>query len=491
MPIAEIALGEFLPSQPTTKNPGCVVADGVIAAEGGYSPLPMPVAKAVPVVGRVRGAELLFRPEGSPFIVGGTTNALFVRLNNTVTTQSVGPALADGFSWDFAQFNNFVIATAPGNVPRYIPNYATGVAFEALPGSPPLARYCERFSEFIMLGNIDGAESRVQWSSYNSPATSWAPARITQAGFNDLNPKFGPVTALTGGRYPMVFQDRAVWLVQYVGPPSIWSFTLASEDRGCIAPYSCVTVGSQTFFLSQDGFWLTNGSEFVPIGSQRVNRWFFENADNATLSWTQGTVDWRNKSIVWAFRTSQASGPDFDKLLIYSWEQNRFSTATLPVQRLVGSRIPGTTLEDLNALFTTLEQVSPNLDSQEWKAGDRILAAFIGNGSGSSFYSTFNGQNMEANWETGFFQPSPGSRVFVSEAQGVFDATDWAMEVAPVMMDNQRVESYGTYTSPGINGAIPMRGDGKEMRLAVRMPEGTEWDRALAVQLTFRPSGRR
>ncbi|UNY40283.1 putative noozle protein [Paracoccus phage vB_PmaP_KLEP18-1] len=490
MPTIDIPLGEFLPSQPTAKNPGCVIADNVIPAEGGYAPLPAPIARPETVPGRVHGAELMFRPEGVPFIVGGTSGRLFVRVGNTVTSQVSTPALDVGLSWDFAQFNNFIIATAPGNIPRYIPDYTAGVSFIALPGSPPIARYCERFAEFVMLGNIDGAESRVQWSSYNSPAGSWAPARITQAGFNDLNPRFGAVTALVGGCYPMVFQDRAVWLVQYVGPPSVWQFTLASEDRGCIAPFSAVTVGSQTFFLSQDGFWLTNGSEFVPIGSQRVNRWFFETADNATLNRTQGTVDWRNKCIVWAFRSAQAPGEDFDRVLIYSWEQDRFSTATINVQRLVGSRIPGTTLEDLDALFGSLENVTPNLDAAEWRAGDRILAAFIGQ-SGQAAYSTFNGPALEANWETGFFQPMPGSRAFVSEAQAVMDAQDWVMQVAPVQMDNQRTETYGPFTGPGVNGASPMRGDGKEMRLAVRMPDGATWERVIGVQLTFRPSGRR
>lgn len=490
MPTIEIPLGEFLPSQPTAKNPGCVIADNVIPAEGGYSHLPSPTPQAGPVSGRVRGAELLFRPDGGPFIVGGTTDELFVRIGSTVTSQTISPALAEGLSWDFAQFNNFVIATAPGNVPRYLPDYTTGVVWEDLPGEPPIARYCERFAEFMMLGNVDGAESRVQWSSYNSPATTWAPQRVTQSGFNDLNPRFGPVTALSGGRYPMVFQERAVWLVQYIGPPAVWNFTIASEDRGCIAPFSVVTVGSQTFFLSQDGFWLTNGSEFVPIGSQRVNRWFFETADNATLAETQGTVDWRNKCIIWAFKTSQNGGSDFDKALIYSWEQNRFSTATIRTQRLVGSRIPGTTLEDLDALFSSLEDVTPDMDSQEWKAGDRILAAFMGDET-AGIYHTFNGGAMEANWETGFFQPMPGSRAFVSEAQAVLDAQDWVAQVAAVMMDNQRRETYGPFVQPGVNGASPLRGDGKEMRLAVRMPEGANWDRALGVQLTFRPSGRR
>ena len=104
-----------------------------------------------------------------------------------------------------------------------------------------------------MLGYIDGAPTRIQWSSFNSPATTWAADRLTQAGYADLDPRFGPITALVGGRYPMVFQERGISLVQYVGPPTVWRVSVVSEDRGCIAPFSVATIGSQTYFLSGMG----------------------------------------------------------------------------------------------------------------------------------------------------------------------------------------------------------------------------------------------
>jgi hypothetical protein len=287
----------------------------------------------------------------------------------------------------------------------------------------------------------------------------------------------------------MVFQERGVSLVQYVGPPTVWRVSLVSEDRGCTAPRSVVTIGSQTFFLSQDGFYMTNGSEFVPIGSQRVNQWFFETVDNAFISWTQAAVDWQNRCVIWAFRSIGAALPD--RLLIYSWEQNRFSTATVDVDWIVGSRISATSLEDLDALFATLEDVTPSMDSEVWLAGDRVLGAFISEGGTTATFNTFNGNALQADWELGAFQPSPGSRVFVSGAQPVMDTTDWTMQAAAIPADNARMETPGDYNSPGVDGIIPLRSDSKEMRLALRMPAAATWRRAQAVQLTFRGSGKR
>lgn len=439
-------------------------------------------------LGPVRGAALFFRDDGTQVIVGGSEDNIFVRLGPLAYETGVAASVIDGEAWDFAQFNDFIFATSIANDLMYLSDVDTATEWTLATGSPPRAKFCERFADFLMLGHIDGAPNRIQWSHFNAPLSSWAASRLTQAGFADLDTRLGEVTGLAAGRYPMVFQERGVSLVQYVGPPTVWRVTLVSEDRGCIAPYSLATVGSQTFFLSQDGFWLTNGSEFVPIGSQRVNKWFFETVDNTLIDRTRAAVDWANRSIVWAFHS--AGAVNANRLLIYSWEQNRFSTATVTADWLVGSRVDATTLEELDALFASLEDVTPSLDSSVWSAGDRVLGAFIGSG-GTSDYTTFSGLPLQADWELGAFQPSPGSRAFVSEAQGVIDATDWQVQVAAIAAENDRSETFGEYSSPGVNGANPLRADGKEMRLAVRMPAQSQWRRAQAVQLTYRASGRR
>ena len=499
MPVIEVPLGEFLPAFPKQNNPGCIVANNCIPAEGGYAPFFGADERATTVtqsgggtastfLGPVRGATLFFRNDGSPLIVGGSETRLFARVGSAATETAVVASVIDGEFWDFAQFNDFIFATSLANDPYYLTDVDSDVSWSALPGSPPKARYCERFADFLMLGYIDGAPTRIQWSSFNSPATTWAADRLTQAGYADLDPRFGPITALVGGRYPMVFQERGISLVQYVGPPTVWRVSVVSEDRGCIAPFSVATIGSQTYFLSQDGFYMTNGSEFAPIGSQKVNKWFFGEVDNSAISRTQAAVDWANRSIIWSFRS--VGSATYDRLLVYSWEQNRFSTATVTSDWLVGSRLDATSLEDLDALFATLEDVTPSMDSEVWLAGDRVLGAFISSGATATF-NTFNGPALQADWELGAFQPSPGSRVFVSGAQSVLESVDWSMQIAAVPANNERAETVTAYGTPGIDGAVPLRADGKEMRLALRMPSAAVWTRAQAVQLTFRGSGRR
>ncbi len=71
------------------------------------------------------------------------------------------------------------------------------------------------------------------------------------------------------------------------------------------------------------------------------------------------------------------------------------------------------------------------------------------------------------------------------------DTTDWTMQIAAIPANNARVETAAVYANPGTNGAVPLRADGKEMRLALRMPQAASWQRAVGAQVTYRASGRR
>jgi hypothetical protein len=72
MPTIEVPLGEFLPAFPKQNNPGCIVANNCVPAEGGYAPFFSADEKATTVtqsgggtastfLAPVLGAQLFFR----------------------------------------------------------------------------------------------------------------------------------------------------------------------------------------------------------------------------------------------------------------------------------------------------------------------------------------------------------------------------------------------------------------------------------------------
>lgn len=506
--VAEIMFGEWLPSAPDYNNPGCVVADNVIPTPGNaYGPVrqitavdsdlldedgnPLldelnvqlnPEQPPNTVSGTVKGAQQFFDGSDVSLIVGGTNTTLFTRRSVVAETTGLN-AIGDGEAWDFAQFNDLVIATAVNNVPQYLTSIGSDDEWSALPGDPPAAKRCARVGEFLMLGNIDGAPNRIQWSHYNAPASSWAASRLTQAGSADLPPEGGSVQRIVGGRYAMVFQERAISRLSYVGPPTVWRRDDVTTGRGAVAPFSVVQVGFLVYYLSQDGFYVTNGATTEPIGNNRINRWFFDTIDQSKVGEVQGAVDWVNECIFWLF---SEGGVGQDRAIIYSYGQNRWSTATISADWLVGSQVDGIDIDSIDEIYGDLDSVPVSLDAAEFRAGNRVLAGFVG-----GVYGTLFGSPLEATFETGAAQVLPKRRVFMTEVAPLIDATSRDERVSIRSWDQFNVAEVTPQVQVGWSGFAPVRAECHKAAVIVRKPAGTEWSDAQGVQIRFRGAGYR
>jgi hypothetical protein len=481
MAMIDIPFGEWLPDQPSFKNPGCEIADNVVPKPNGYGPLSGLIGQGDAAAAAVRGAAFMVNNSGASVLVGGTDDSLFIRTSSLVETTGLS-SIGSGEAWDFARFNDFVIATAVNNNPQYLSDIDTDTSWSDLTGSPPVAKRCAKVGEFLMLGNIASYPGRVQWSAYNSPATSWADSRLTQAGFVDMPEEFGEVQRISGGRYALVFQKRGISRLTYVGPPLVWRSDIISSDRGTVAPFSVVTVGYLTYFLAQDGFYVTNGASIDGIGSRRINDWFFGEVDQSAVGEVHGAVDWQNECIVWAF---SSGGMGFDRLIIYSWSEGRWSSGTLAVDWLVQTTLDGIDIESLDAIYTDLDQIPLSLDSAEFAPKDSRLAAFV-----DGEYSTFTGDPLEANWTTGELQPAPGQRVFVNEVMPVISASNWDAGIGLLLRDNFGVRTNTPMTACGNGGFAPVSGEGQKVAISMVKPSGV-WAEAQGVQVRFRPCGQR
>jgi len=498
MQVVEIPFGEFLPEQPDYKNPGCLVADNCFPVSGGYGPFPDIVTTGDENTEVVRGAKHLFQNDGTTMLVGGSSTRLFTYVGSTLTATTGYTAIGDGNFWDFEQFNDYVIAVSENNNPQYLTDLDTDTSWSALTGSPPEAKAVGRVGTFLMLGNLSnlGLPSSIQWSAENDP-TDWptpgtSDARLKSSGRAALQPEYGAITSITGDRYPLIFQERAISRIEVVGPPTVFNIQPIEEARGALAPASVVTVGWMTFFLAHDGFWATDGNQTTPIGTKRVNEWFFETVSEADRFRTQGAIAWEQQSVIWNFYPS-VNATGFRRQLIYSWAENRWSTASMVNDWIVDSKVAGVTLEDLDALFPSgIEAVTPNLDSPFWGARSRVLSVFAQDGSGNSELYTLNGTATEATFQTGEFEPKPGSKVAVNAVYPVVENAD-QNTTGGVVWRNAKggAQTTSTLTTVNSSGFCPVRVDGRFMAAKVVIPASADWDDAQGVMVEFRPSGRR
>lgn len=492
MNVVPIPLGEWLPDQPDFNNPGLEEAINVFPVDGGYGPMPTPALTDDTVTGNVIGSALFFRDNGNSLIVGGTATTLFTYTGGTVTTTN--PPYTSTARWRFERFNALVIAVSKENTTQYLSDLDTDTSWSALLGSPPKASVIGRVNDFLVLGDTDDGTdvpNRIWWSAFNNPTTTWQVDRGELSGYLDLDPKYGKITGIVGGRWGLLFQERAIWRMTFIGSPKVFDVTPVSDDTGCIAPDSIVTIGYQTFFLSRGGLCVTNGSEVQRIASAKVNSWLEERIDASQADQTQGAVDWVSRCIVWSFKVPGIA--TYSNQIIYSFTLDRFSSAQQTVDWLVAANQDALTLSDLAALFPSgLGTMSAyEIGTAEWKAQNRILGCFVDGGSTSAF-GTFAGSNAEAMLSSGDYALIPGRRTRVTGLRPIVEMASGTL----YGRDCTRTLQGGAYSAPAWatqadDGFCPANADNWFHSFRIKVASGAVWDKASGVWVKAMASGAR
>lgn len=517
--ISEFTFGPWLPDAPDYKN-ALIEADNVYPKSGGYGPFRKPVDQgltgggggspfssafssafggsvATATTETVIGAHMFFDQNDNAVHVAGSSTRLLTVRSGTLTETTGYTAAADG--WRFARFNDLVIAVSLENDPQYLTDINSDDTWSTLTGTPPKAAQVGRVDDFLVFGdlvdNADGGSAtapyRVRWSAKNNPTTSWVTDRGELSGYRDLDRRYGRITAIVGGRFGLIFQERAIWRMVFVGAPLAFDFELISSDRGCIASNSAVTIGTDTFFLSHHGFDVTNGSAVQSVGGNRIDDWFKETVSDTNVKRTHGAINWNEDSIVWAFYPS--GGTMFTRQIIYNFVQDTWSSASQSIDYLVQSKVNGETLASLSVTYPGgLGDMSAfTLGSSEWLAKDLSFAAFIPSGNGSTL-AEFSGTSAQAQIVTGESMAAPGRRATVTGAWPIVETTASTITTSIRTRDQHGgAVRTTTPTVKGADGFCPHKVDGWLHSVRMTIPEGVTWQNASGVQVRAQPTGRR
>ena len=81
---------------------------------------------------------------------------------------------------------------------------------------------------------------RVKWSGLNN-SSQWTPSQSTQSGLQDLVGTHGNIQSVVGGEsYGVIFMERAIFRMDYVGTPLIFQFSKIADNIGAFAPRSVI-----------------------------------------------------------------------------------------------------------------------------------------------------------------------------------------------------------------------------------------------------------
>lgn len=468
-----------MPDAAETDAPVAAVARNVIPGPNSYRPAPSLAAYSESLGGRCRGFCYAQRKDGSYRVFAGTEDDLLELDPLDLSWDSVGGStysLGEGHFWSFAQFGTDLIAVHEGDDPQVI-DLESGSAFGDLGGSPPRARYVDVFGEYVVLACLADDPFAIQWSG-TADDTSW-----TQGTDNsDIQsfPEGGRVQAICAAA-GFVLQERTVR--QMIPTPGaeegVFQFQQIAAVKGTIAPHSVIKFGASVAYLAEDGFYLND----QPIGAGKVNDYFHDLVNNAHVSEVIGAFDPLRPLIFWAFPSGASDTPDM--MMVFNWKDGKWADWAVETQFIGPQATPGTTLEGLDSLFDSIEDVTPSLDSGVWTGGRPVFAGF----DADNRLAFFSGPPMEATLDTGERQMGEG-RFFVRSVRPVIDC---AAAVVRVGKRNRLADArvWGPASAMQASGECPVRSNGRYQRISVQVPAGEVWTHAQGVDVSGMKVGRR
>jgi len=337
--VSTVLFKDWLPDQPDFGNPGLIEALNVIPVgdgTSGYEPYsPIAALGAATTMGSTHPLNIVSILASSPG--GGTPYVYSATLEGKIyqSVASAGiPTLLSGSistaATSLVQYNTLVFAaTNAGGI--YYQTTGASTTFNAAVGSPH-ASVLGVVGQFLVAGNISASPNvfphLLGWSSIANP-TDWPTpgsdsALASQSGEQFLHMELGGITGIFGGdQWGIVLQQGGITRVTYIGGADVFQFDTLSAGIGMDYQNGAVKIGNQVYFCCSKGFYSTDGTSLVPIGEEKINRWFITNIVNQSLlPQMQAAVDWTNKLIYWAF--PGVGTP----IVTYNYETQRFTHAT-------------------------------------------------------------------------------------------------------------------------------------------------------------------
>jgi hypothetical protein len=470
----KILLGEWLPDQPGVTG---AVTDAVncYPVTNGYAPF-----KGESNLSDDAGAELLLT------FAGKFANSISLFAGSSFNLYKFSTADLDldaltttGYSniefWDVTQFGQTMIA-ANGADKLQAYDLVLGTAFADLDAAAPAAKFVTVVRDFVVAANVSDEENKVYWSDINDE-TDWTPGAASQADSQVL-PDGGNVTGLSGGEFGLVFMERAVYRMSYVGSPFFFQFDAISRSLGCISNGSIVQYGNLTYFLADDGFYVCDGQNLKNIGEEKVNRYFFDVAAKGDLRIKMSSaVDPIRKLAMWC--TPLQSG-GFG-LFVYSIPLNKWSYIETTATSIASVLTATTTLEDLDAYSASLDALVISLDDPQWAGGNLLLA-----GTSGQKIITFGNSNKAAYISTGDIDTG---RSVITLARPIVDGGSGSIAVAS--RDNLAEQVlFGDSVAADAENRVSLRSGGDYHRLKLT-PTGDNWKTAVGMEFDIIKQGER
>jgi hypothetical protein len=482
MATTKLTFGEWLPDQPGISG-ALTDAKNVVSQAIGYGPLPSAATFSAAASENLTTLVAGKTPTNTTkLFAAGSTKIYDVSGIGALTDVSKSGGYTPNSNNDrfrFTQFGNVIIGTNNSD-PMQAYTLGTSTAFADLAASAPVCKYLTVVRDFVVTAFTTESSTvypaRVRWSGINAE-TSWGSSQVTQADYQDI-PDGGQIVGIRGGEFGLVFLEKGISRMSYVGTPFIFQFDNISRGKGCIAAGSIAQTQGVSFFLSDDGFYMCDGQQVLPIGAEKVDRWFFTNADESAFDSMSAAVDPVRKLIIWNFKTTFAQR----QLIIYNFKTQKWTYGNAGADYISDASTSATTLENLDSISSSIDALTVSLDSILYMGGKYFLG-----GTSGVYVVTYNGSPATGQLITGDL--NAGGRSVVTLARPQVDNGSATVSVASRTLLSQEV-SFGTAVAADSENRVSLRSNGNYHRFKVT-PTGDNWTTAVSMDIDLSGQGGR
>lgn len=146
----------------------------------------------------------------------------------------------------------------------------------------------------------------IRWSDVGN-FNVWAGDVTNQAGSYRIPKGSEIVGCIQGPQQGLVWTDLAVWAMQYVGPPYVYSFNEIGTGCGLIAPKASISMNGVVYWMSQSQFFRLSGSGVEPIPCP-IWDVIFQDLDENNLDKIRVAPNSRFGEITWYYPTKGNGG---------------------------------------------------------------------------------------------------------------------------------------------------------------------------------------
>jgi hypothetical protein len=489
-----IEFGQWLPDQSDLGNSGVLEAKNVYPAARGYRPARDMSQISGAADAYIRGIYATHDASDVVQLFAGDSTKTYKYDSSDSSLANVSKSgnytLDTDDKWKFVQFGEYVIGASGYNQILQQYQIGTSTLFADISGAPA-AKYMAVVRDFVVCGNVSygstNYQERLYWSSIND-SQSWT-IGTDQSDIQDI-PDSGKITAVIGGQTGTVLLERGIARIEYVGTPLIFTVERVETNNGCEIPGSVVALGSTAvFYLSPNGFFMFDGSRSVPIGSEKVDQWFYDNFNTAFPERMTAAVDPNNQVVCWSFVSNDSNDGEPDKILVYNYAVGKWSLIELSHESLGTVMIPGYSLEQLDNINSSIDAMTTSFDSPLYKGESFVLG-----GSKDQKIQSFTGDILDATIISKEFEIAPMRSSVINSITPYVTAKNPAVQPTLSVsvgsrsrqIDDVSFTSAGAITSDNL---CNVRSSGRYHRVKVETTGDFRY--ALGIDVDAKPLGRR